>query len=153
MAFWIFVVKDHQVAGKRIPASDVLKNRAENKFWSLNKRAPNVRRLKPGDGIIFYIASKEGRGFAGTAKVASEAHPITVRQQFHVLGRPSDTFDMAIELEDPQIWPRILPVETVASRITLTKETKRLASAFRGSIRSVSEADYESIAKLAVEGA
>ena len=35
----------------------------ENRFRSLNVRAPNLRRLEKGDKVIFYIAEAKRKGF------------------------------------------------------------------------------------------
>ncbi|MEM4467151.1 MAG: hypothetical protein QXE61_03825 [Nitrososphaerota archaeon] len=65
--YWIFIVKDHQHLGRIIPAREVLINRVKNKFWSLNSRARYVRKLRQGDHVVFYVASKIERGFMGEA--------------------------------------------------------------------------------------
>ena len=46
-------MKDHVQMGRIIPASEVLSNRVKNRFWSLSVRAPNLRRLKKDDKVIF----------------------------------------------------------------------------------------------------
>ncbi|MDJ0270040.1 MAG: EVE domain-containing protein [Aigarchaeota archaeon] len=149
MANWLFIVKDHIHGGIRIPAWDILRNSVEHRFWSLNSRARNIKRLQPGDNVIFCVSSSEGRLFAGHARIASKAHPITPAQKFNIVGKPSENFDYSIELEDAEIWQKSLPAEELLEQLSFIKNKQRWPSAFRGSIRELNDDDYNMIINLA----
>lgn len=147
--YWAFVVKDHVFERRVIPAHEVLADRVRNRFWSLNSRAPNVRRLKGGDRVLFYVTSRSERGFMGRGVLAGSAHPITVEQRFHVVGTPSINFDYAVEFSEAVMWPELLPLEELVGRMPLLRGRKRPAAVFRGSIRRISERDYEAVLEAA----
>ena len=147
MSYWIFIVKDHEYQGRRIPAMEVLRNRVENKFWSLNKRTGNIGKINKGDSVIFYVASKDIKGFAGTAIIASPPHPITPEQKFHTFGFPSERFDYSIELENPVLWENVKEVEPFIESLSFIKNKQKWRSAFRGSIKRITEEDYRMIVK------
>ena len=146
-SYWILIVKDHQYQGRRIPALEVLRNRVENRFWSLSKRAPNIKRIREGDKVVFYVASSEVKGFAGTGVVASNPHPMTPEQKFHAFGTPSEAFDYSIELENPVLWPEVKEVEPLIGKLSFIKSKRRWGSAFRGGIKRITEEDYNIIVK------
>jgi len=148
-SYWAFVVKDHVFEGRVIPAREVLADRVRNKFWSLNSRARNVRRLSQGDKVLFYVTSGRERGFMGRGVLAGAAHPITVEQRFHVIGAPSINFDYAVEFSEAEMWPTLLPLASIADRAPVLKGRKSPAMVFRGSIRRLSERDYEIILEAA----
>ena len=146
---WAFIVRDHTYQGKIILARDVLADRVRNKFWSLNSRARNVRKLKKGDKVVFYLTSSEGRGFMGRGVLAGEAHPMTIEQRFHIIGSPSINFDYAVEFREAEMWPRLVPLDLLAYRMPLLLGRKNPARVFRGSIIRLTERDYEIVLETA----
>ena len=128
---------------------EVLRTRVEKRFWSLNSRTRNIKRIKPGDRVLFYVASSDGRGFAGTAVVASRPHPITPEQRFYIFGYPSAKFDYSIDLENPILWERILAPAELVDQVSFLKSGMRWWARFRGSIIGISEDDYDRIVGLA----
>ena len=148
---WAFIVRDHTYQGKTILARDVLADRVRNKFWSLNSRARNVRKLKEGDKVVFYLTSSEGRGFMGRGVLAGEAHPMTIEQRFHIIGSPSINFDYAVEFREAEMWPKLVPLDLLADRMPLLLGRKNPARVFRGSIIRLTERDYEIVLETAEE--
>ena len=146
---WAFIVRDHTYQGKTILARDVLADRVRNKFWSLNSRARNVKKLKKGDKVVFYLTSSEGRGFMGRGVLAGEAHPMTIEQRFHIIGSPSINFDYAVEFREAEMWPKLAPPDLLADRMPLLLGRKNPARVFRGSIIRLTERDYEIVLEAA----
>jgi len=141
--YWVFIVKNHVHMGKVIPAREVLANRVENKFWSLSGRAANIRKLDKGDKVLFYVAETRERGFMGRGVLAGQAHPITDEQRFHVIGSPSMSFDYAVDFEEAEMWPKMISLDSIKDRMPLLLGRKFPARVFRGSIRRITERDYE----------
>jgi len=130
-------------------ARNVLADRVRNKFWSLNSRARNVRKLKKGDKVVFYLTSSEGRGFMGRGVLAGEAHPMTIEQRFHIIGSPSINFDYAVEFREAEMWPKLVTLDLLADRMPLLLGRKNPARVFRGSIIRLTERDYEIVLEAA----
>ena len=147
--YWIFVVKDHTFEGRIIPAIEVLANRVRNKFWSLNSKAPNVKNLSENDRVLFYVTSTAGKGFMGRGVLAGPAHPITVEQRFHVIGIPSIHFDYAVEFKEAEMWTRMVKLEDVREKLAMLRGKRNPAMIFRGSIKKISEEDYQKILDIA----
>ncbi len=146
--YWILVVKDHHYSGQVIPAMEVLRTRIERKFWSLNSRARNIKRIKPGDRVVFYVSSYEGKGFAGTGVIASPPHPITPEQRFYIFGYPSEKFDYSIDLENPVMWDNLVSPAELFGKVSFL-HSERWWARFRGSIIKITEEDYDKIVALA----
>ena len=147
--YWAFIVRDHTYQGKIILARDVLADRIRNKFWSLNSRARNVKKLERGDKVIFYLTSSEGRGFMGRGILAGRAHPMSIEQRFHIIGSPSINFDYAVEFSEAEMWPKLVPLNLLADRMPLLLGRKNPARVFRGSIIRLTERDYEIVLETA----
>ena len=130
-------------------ARDVLADRVRNKFWSPNSRARNVRKLKKGDKMVFYLMSSEGRGFMGREVLAGEAHPMTIQQRFHIIGSPLINFDYAVEFREAEMWPKLVTLDLLADRMPLLPGRKNPARVFRRSIIRLTEGDYEIVLETA----
>jgi len=141
--YWVFVVKDHVHMGRTIPAREVLANRVQNKFWSLSSRAANLRKLEKGDRVLFYVAEPAERGFMGKGVLAGPAHPMSDEQRFHIIGTPSIGFEYSVDFDEAEMWPKIVALEMVKDRMPLLIGRKFPARVFRGSIRRITERDYE----------
>ncbi|MEN2974839.1 MAG: EVE domain-containing protein [Candidatus Caldarchaeales archaeon] len=148
VSYWIFLVKDHVHMGRIIPAKEVLIDRVKNKFWSLNSRSRNVKKIKPGDLVIFYVTSRDEKGFMGRGVVSTEPHPITPEQRFHVLGIPSEAFDYAVDFSEAEIWDKSIPLEKLMNKISILSGRRSQRAPFRGSVIRVSEKDYQTIIEL-----
>ena len=147
--YWAFIVRDHIYQGKTILARDVLADRVRNKFWSLNSRARNVRKLMKGDKVIFYLTSSEGKGFMGRGILAGKAHPMSIEQRFHIIGSPSINFDYAVEFSEAEMWPKLVSIDLLADRMPLLLGRKNPARIFRGSVIRLSERDYDIVLETA----
>ncbi|MEM1584149.1 MAG: EVE domain-containing protein [Nitrososphaerota archaeon] len=145
VSYWILVVKDHRLMDRIIPAGEVLKDRVKNKFWSLNSRTRNVNNIKPGDRVLFYVTGKDERGFKGCGIVATEPHPMTPEQRFHIIGMPSEAFDYSVNFSEAEAWDKPITLEEVAEKLSILKARRHLKTPFRGSIIRISEEDYQTI--------
>lgn len=146
--YWVFIVKDHVHMGKIIPAREVLANRVANKFWSLSARAANLKKLQEGDNVLFYVTESGGKGFMGNGILAGQAHPMTEEQRFHIIGSPSIGFDYVVEFERAEMWPLMITLEQLRDRMPLLIGRKMPARVFRGSIRRITERDYEVVMEV-----
>lgn len=145
VSYWILVVKDHKLIDRIIPAEEVLKDRVKNKFWSLNARTRNIQKIKPGDHVLFYVTGRNERGFRGCGVIATEPHPMTPEQRFHIIGMPSEAFDYAVDFSEAEVWDRLVTLEEVAEKLSILKARHHLKPPFRGSIIRISEEDYQTI--------
>ena len=142
---WVFIVKDHKLMGRTIPAMEVLKDRVKNKFWSLSSKARNVKKIKPGDYVLFYVTGKDGRGFGGYGVIATEPHPVTPEQRFHIVGMPSEAFDYAVDFSEAVVWDKPIALEELGDKLSILKGRRSLKIPFRGSIIKITEEDFQTV--------
>ncbi|GBC68904.1 hypothetical protein HRbin01_00592 [archaeon HR01] len=151
MNYWIFVVKDHLEAGRKIPVEEILDIRARERFWLLSSRAARTRNMEEGDEVIFYTTGERGRFFAGRARLHSKPKPITDSIRFYIRGSPSEALTHYVELDSVELWKNPLNAEEVAPSLSFIKKKEKWPMAFRGSIRRISEEDYNRILERAVQ--
>jgi len=99
--------------------------------------------LQKGDRVLFYVTESTERGFMGKGVLAGPAHPMTDEQRFHIIGSPSISFEYAVEFDEAEMWPFLIPLDQIKDRMPLLLGRKMAARVFRGSIRRITERDYE----------
>lgn len=128
-----------------IPAGEVLKDRVKNHFWSLSSHARNIKKIKPGDNVLFYVTGKDERGFGRYGVIAAEPHPITPEQRFHIVGMPSEAFDYAVDFSEAVVWDKPITLEELRDKLSLLKSRHSLKIPFRGSIIRISKEDFQAV--------
>ena len=78
--------------------------------------------------------------------LAGPAHPITEEQRFHVIGEPSNTFQYTVDFEEAEMWEIAISPTEIQNRVSF-RRLKNPMRAFRGSIKRISEKDYNEIIK------
>lgn len=142
---YVFVVKDHVDGRRFVKASEVLQNRIRYGFWTLGKRSANLKRLKPGDKVVFYQGGKEGGKFVGTCAVSSNPYHASQVERRLSMGFPSAALDYVLDLRSIEVWEKPKEVQDLKAKLDFIKNKGNPRGYFRGSVRSISEEDYNAI--------
>ena len=149
MGYFLFLVKDHRDQGKVIKAEEVLENRVKYRFWSFSKRAGNLKSLKRGDQILFYLAGRQGRRIVGRGVVASNPYPMSDLERDLALGSPSKKYDYVVDLMDVELWPVAVDFEKVYEHLSFIRDKGKPYLYLQGSIKRLSEEDFNLICNTA----
>lgn len=151
MAHYLLLVKDHRdQEGRLIKAREVFENRVQYRFWSFNKRAGNLKKLKCDDLVLFYVAEKGGL-IVGKGALASDPYPISNIEYKLALGLPSKNFDYIVDLKNIEVWPVPVEFKRVYEKLSFIKDKSKPYVYLQGSIKRLSEEDYNFICNLAKE--
>ncbi|MEM2972853.1 MAG: hypothetical protein QXS50_01720 [Candidatus Caldarchaeum sp.] len=142
MVSWVFVVKDHVVGGKVLPAREVALVRLREGFWLVSRRVASMKDLEEGGRVVFYMTGREGRMFIGDGEFRQRAKPITDEIRFHVVGHPSEKLTHFIPLENASLWRRPVRAEEVVERLSFIRRKDKWMYYFRGSVRRIPEEDF-----------
>lgn len=130
--------------------------RDKRTFWSgvRNYQARNsLKKMGPGDLVLFYHSSAEPPGVAGLARVASEGYPDPT-----AFDRRSEYFDpksdranptwFVVDVEFVEKLPRLVPLEELKARkdlagMLVTKRGMRL------SVQPVEKKHFDIVVKMA----
>lgn len=112
--YWMFIVKDHVHMSKIILAPEILANRVSNRFWSLNSKTPNIRKLQKRE----IKSSSTLRTFHGRGR-SSPAHPMTEEQRFYIIGSPSINFDYVVEFDEVKMCSSVITLDQLKDRMPL----------------------------------
>lgn len=142
---WIFIVVDHLIGSRTVSAMDVLKDRLERKIWIVNSKNPNVKHLREGDEVIFYLGrSRRERGFIGIGVLASKPRSL-MKLDGVEYASPSSKFDQVVELRDVKLWEKVKPVVKIVPRLGFIKNKRNWGIYLQGGIVRIFKRDFELI--------
>jgi len=143
MAYWIFVVTNHQEYS--VTGEDVLKQRTQDKFWGLGESTPNRKGLKEGDSIVFYLGNP-AKAFVGTAVLVGPSYQLSAEQS-EELSHGNEFFrsGYGVRLKDINLWSDRRLVEPLVSNLSFIQNKKSWGPYFQGGVRSIPEQDFQVI--------
>lgn len=150
MAYWVFVVKDHYVGKRVIPANEVAADRVSRKFWLVSRRMAALKDLREGGVAVFYSTGLEGRFFVGEGSFSQPPLPVTDEMRFYIVGYPSEKLTHYIQFDQASLWTNPVKVESVVENLSFIKNKSKWFTYFRGSLRKIPEQDFHYIKSLAV---
>lgn len=145
MNHWIFTATPHKGDGYSLSSQDIYNTRMADRFWGFNLTTPNLRKLRPGDKVVFYLGRPK-KAFAGTATLGTAATELTDEQKEHYshgisFYRP----DVGVFVEDIDIWPASKHVESMLDELAFVRNKESWQSHFQGGVTAISAEDYDAI--------
>jgi predicted RNA-binding protein len=145
----MLLVKDHRESGRPVAAQDGFMNRIKYRFWSFNKRAANLKRIRIGDRVVLYVAGARGGLFAGSATIASNPYPMSKIERDLTMGSPSKSFDYIVDLMDVEVWQNPVKFKEVYHGLTLIKNKNNPAVYLQGSVRKLNQEEFNMLRNTA----
>lgn len=144
MNYWIFVVVGNN-AEEIFSQLLVLKNWG---FWKTKPTRKKIEALRKGDKIIFYIGGAKDRYYlAGEARLISDlTKPNRESLNFPERG----PLDGLVYFDNIDLWngKKLYLTELVREKLNFIKNKKKWGIAFRQSLVSICERDYNEIRQL-----
>lgn len=150
MHCWVFVVKDHYVGKRVIPANEVAADRVSRKFWLVSRRRASMKELQDGGVAVLYSTGTDGRCFIGEATFSQPPQPITDEMRFYIVGYPSEKLTHYIAFDTATLWTKPVKVESIVEYLSFIKNKQKWYTYFRGSVRKIPEEDFNAIKNVAV---
>ena len=145
---WIFVVADHHVGKSKIYAEDVLRVRTKCRLWFFRRGTPNLRHLREGDEVIFYVGGKRGGWFGGRCTIKrgpTMLGPKEKRLSQWTTGKP---YDMLVELAPAELWVRLKPSKDLLHSLSFIKNKRNWKAHFQVGIVSIPPEDHKKIVEF-----
>ena len=150
---WIFNVKDDENGEYCRTGIEIYNHRMQDCFWGLfeftesKRRRPNIASLKKGDVVLFYFAGEDGHCFLGTSVLASGFTKLKREMVNRLTHKKYLDWDEGVHLRKESIekWANPLPVECLRGKVPFLPVGENYGSYMQGSIKSISERDFDTI--------
>lgn len=149
MNYWIFVATYWELSdGSCLDSRDIVRTRAEQRFWGLGEKTPNRKSVSRGDKLVFYAGGGESQVLMGTATLASDPYvPSAERLTQIPLGEPDKNPDYGVDLDDVELWAVPKPMRELVPHLSLIENKQFWGTYLQGGVRSVTADDYAIITK------
>lgn len=144
MNYWIFVAAYWQLSdGSWLDSRDIVRTRAEQRFWGLGEKTPNRKSVSRGDKLVFYAGGGESQVLMGTATLASDPYVPSAERLAQVpLGEPDKNPDYGVDLDDVELWAVPKPMRQLVPYLSFIENKQFWGTYLQGGIRSVTAEDY-----------
>ena len=149
MGYWLIITNDSKneptVSGRK-----VLMTRLGNRFYGVKESAANAKKLKPGDKVVFYVAGKQGGYFSANATLKTGLVELTREEKERLWHSPAFYASHGVFLEDDvHDWNKKVYLSKAIEEIaSFNKFKNNPGNAVRGTIKSLSEEDYQALVSL-----
>lgn len=149
MNYWIFVATYWELSdGSWLDSRDIVRTRAEQRFWGLGEKTPNRKSVSRGDKLVFYAGGGESQVLMGTATLASDPYvPSAERLTQIPLGEPDKNPDYGVDLDDVELWAVPKPMRELVPHLSFIENKQFWGTYLQGGVRSVTADDYAIITK------
>jgi len=146
MSFYVLIASEQMSNdGEVIPASTVLSALVARGKWFLTSYAPYRQVYHEGDRVIFYLAGRKHRYFAGTAIIADKAKPITASEEALLAKLGLYGFEYELQLDEIVVWDVPVPILQLVERLDFIKDKKNYGLNLRQAAARISSKDYNVI--------
>ena len=145
MNYWIFVVKDNKKGTEKKEGIEIYRQRMTDAFWGIGEKSSNRDYLEPGGLVVFYLAGRKGHAFIGTCTLASSYYELGKEERKRLLHGPFFQSDHGVRLAEIDVWKTPVSIHPLIKRLPLIKDPKIWGTYLQGSIRRISETDFNII--------
>lgn len=149
--YFVFVINDIPTKNQIFAAKSISDRLLQSNCWAFNERTPNLRKIKPEDKVVLYIAGKDNMYFCATFKIDSD-----VFQRTFMIFDSNDVwldelFPLSCGIKEINIFSTPVNVREIKDRLNFISDKKNWGLFFRQSTKVISEDDYNLITRYAYQ--
>ena len=142
--YYIFITNNAGLE-TQVSASHIVATLTTNGFWLTYGRAPYRKLYKRGDKVLFYVAGKGARYFAGNAEIAGPLAEASDDEILLANDLGLDGFNERIPLEAVHFWKEPVPIAPLIENLAFIKDKKNYGLHFRQAAARIGADDYHLI--------
>jgi|SRR3990170_6498385 len=153
-AYWVFKVKTEEGGLWRRTGLNIFEHRIKECFWGIHEYSENgrldanVRGLKKGDCVVFYLVGKGGSSFLGTCVLDSDFEKLDPEKAKKIIHREYLDWDQGVFLKEVSKWAKPLPIECLRGKKSFVAGGGKFGSYFQGSIKKIKHREeYDTIVR------
>lgn len=142
---YLLIASILDIEGRTVSPREIMEALTARQAWYLWERTPYRSRYKAGDRVVFYLAGKGYRQFAGTATVAGPVVPMERGDRDVAESLGLFEYTEKLLLRDIQLWKEPRPVLSLVPELGFIVDKKNYGLYFRMGALRIPREDYERI--------
>lgn len=152
--YWVFCVAPHKAGDQRVLGTHVYYRLMTEGDWGLKKGAKYRTSIVPGDEVLFYMTSGNGRMsyfFHGRATVQSAPQSVSKGESPILIGDVNiSDYNFRVALTNIVIWKDGVPIQPLIGKLSIIKDKGQWGRYLQGGVLRFSKADYDLVMQSAV---
>lgn len=142
---YLFIVNDFLLGDKVFSGKEIADKLLENKHWVFTYTTPNIKKIKPKDKVIVYVAGKGNRYFYANFEILDEINEHNLTPSGELEEALYSIFPLSCRIKVLNIWANPINIADVKEGLNFITDKKNYGLFFRQSTRVIGEEDYNLI--------
>ncbi len=142
---YLFIINDFVLEDKMFTGKEIADRLLENKHWVFTPSTPNIKKIKPKDKVIVYIAGKGNRYFYANFEILDEIQEHNLTPSGELEDVLYSIFSLACKIKVLNIWSKPISIADIKEDLNFITDKKNYGLFFRQSTKVIGEEDYNLI--------
>lgn len=143
---YVFVVNNILLKERFISAEEISGKLLQNKYWVFNYNTPNLKRIRPGDKAVIYLAGKNNMFFYATFEIESNICELPT-VPFDFFDELQQFFPLSCSIKNIKIFSIPVYAKEIKEKLKFISDKKNWGLSFRQSARIIGDDDFNIICK------
>jgi len=141
---FIFIVNDIQLEKSNIDAFEISSLLLSKETWLYSPLTYNLKRIKPGDMVLLYLAGEGRRCFTASFEIAENIRENTleINGEAKLL---NDFYPLATKIKNINQFRKPVKITAVKEQLNFIKDKKNYGLFFRQATKLIEEEDFNFI--------
>ena len=142
---YIFIVNHVMFNEEIVPGGEIAKKLFDKKMWLFSYSTPNIKKIKPGDNVLLYIAGYNNKFFGANFKIDGQITEHDLKSQNKFESYFYNIFPLGCKITNINIWDNLLSIYDVKEELEFIKDKKNWGLFFRQATKVINDNDYKLI--------
>ncbi|WP_158438254.1 EVE domain-containing protein [Natranaerobius thermophilus] len=136
-------MNDYMLGDQVIPGKEIVDKLLNNNIWLFHSGTPNLKKIKPKDEAIIYIAGKGNRFFYANIIVEDQIKEYSLNMDID--DKFLDMFYLSCPIQVINIWSKPVYIHDIKEKLNFITDKKNYGLFFRQSTKIINKEDYHKI--------
>ena len=148
MVYYLFIVNDFEVGTEAFKGKVIADTLLEKMRWVFTYSTPNVKKIKPKDRVLIYVAGKGNRYFYTNIEILDDIEEVKLTPSNSLEKMLYDMFPLSCNIRVIDIWEKPVMIAEVIDALGFISDKKNYGLFFRQSTKVIPEKDYNLIVEM-----
>ncbi len=143
--YYLFIVNNYYIGGEETKGRVIVDILLKRNYWLFNRTTANLKRIKPADEVIIYVAGKNSRYFYANIMIAGLIEDATIKPSNKTEESLFEIFPLGCPVTVLNVWSNPLYMANIKNDLNFIKDKKNYGLFLRQPTKIISKQDYEYI--------
>ena len=131
MAYYIFIVNNIELEYQTYSGKEITDTLLNKNHWLFSYSSPNIKKIKPKDKVIIYVAGKGNRYFYASFEIKDEIKEHNLTPSNHIEKLLFSMFPLAAQIDKLHFWGKPVYIKDIKEDLEFITDKKNYGLFFR----------------------